>query len=157
MLAMYGIVENDVVEKLNAACDASPSPTAWSYHWQCIIECRRRRRIASAADAIALIHESGGLAVIAHPGINHRDDVIPQLVDAGIDGIECFHTRHSTAASEHYLLMAEQYGLAITGGSDCHGMNKGKPLMGGIKLPLVHVRQLEQRARAIREKALVAA
>ncbi|NDB76526.1 MAG: histidinol phosphatase, partial [Verrucomicrobia bacterium] len=63
---------------------------------------------------------------------------------------------HSTAASEHYMLMAEQLGLAITGGSDCHGMNKGKPLMGGIKLPVSHVRQLEARARAIREKALAA-
>jgi predicted metal-dependent phosphoesterase TrpH len=111
----------------------------------------------SAHDAIALIHQAGGVAVIAHPALNKSDDIIPVLVAAGIDGIECFHTRHSTAASEHYMLMAEQYGLAITGGSDCHGMNKGRPLMGGIKLPVIHVRQLEARARAIREKSLLAA
>ena len=80
----------------------------------------------SADDAIGLIHHAGGVAVIAHPALNKSDDIIPALVEAGVDGIECFHTRHSTAASEHYLLMAEQYGLAITGGSDCHGMNKGK-------------------------------
>ena len=67
------------------------------------------------------------------------------------------HTRHSTAASQHYILLAEHYDLAITGGSDCHGMNKGRPLMGGIKLPMIHVRQLEARARAIRAKALPAA
>lgn len=111
----------------------------------------------SAHDAIALIHHAGGVAVIAHPALNKSDDIIPVLVAAGIDGIECFHTRHSTAASEHYMLLAEQYGLAITGGSDCHGMNKGRPLMGGIKLPVIHVRQLEARARAIREKTLLAA
>ncbi len=111
----------------------------------------------SAHDAIALIHHAGGVAVIAHPALNKSDDIIPVLVAAGIDGIECFHTRHSTAASEHYMLMAEQYGLAITGGSDCHGMNKGRPLMGGIKLPVIHVRQLEARARAIREKSPLAA
>ena len=111
----------------------------------------------SAYDAVALIHHAGGVAVIAHPALNKSDDIIPALVAAGIDGIECFHTRHSTAASEHYMLMAEQYGLAITGGSDCHGMNKGRPLMGGIKLPVIHVRQLEARARAIREKSLLAA
>ncbi len=111
----------------------------------------------SAHDAIALIHHAGGVAVIAHPALNKSDDIIPVLVAAGIDGIECFHTRHSTAASEHYMLMAEQYGLAITGGSDCHGMNKGRPLMGGIKLPVIHVRQLEARARAVREKSLLAA
>jgi len=111
----------------------------------------------SAHDAIALIHHAGGVAVIAHPALNKSDDIIPVLVAAGIDGIECFHTRHSTAASEHDMLMAEQYGFAITGGSDCHGMNKGRPLMGGIKLPVIHVRQLEARARAIREKSLLAA
>jgi 3',5'-nucleoside bisphosphate phosphatase len=111
----------------------------------------------SAYDAIELIHHAGGVAVIAHPALNKSDDIIPALVEAGIDGIECFHTRHSTAASEHYMLMAEHYGLAISGGSDCHGMNKGRPLMGGIKLPLIHVRQLEARARAIREKSLQAA
>lgn len=111
----------------------------------------------SAYDAIELIHHAGGVAVIAHPALNQSDDIIPALVEAGVDGIECFHTRHSTAASEHYLLMAEQYGLTITGGSDCHGMNKGKPLMGGIKLPILHVRQLEDRARAIRERSLLAA
>jgi len=111
----------------------------------------------SAYDAIGLIHRAGGVAVIAHPALNKSDDIIPALVEAGIDGIECFHTRHSTAASEHYMLMAEQYGLAISGGSDCHGMNKGRPLMGGIKLPVIHVRQLEARAHAIREKTLAAA
>lgn len=97
------------------------------------------------------------MAVIAHPALNKSDDIIPVLVEAGVDGIECFHTRHSTAASQHYLMMAEQYDLAISGGSDCHGMNKGKPLMGGIKLPVIHVRQLEARARRRREKTSTAA
>ena len=111
----------------------------------------------SADQAIELIHHAGGVAVIAHPALNKSDDIIPVLVEAGVDGIECFHTRHSTAASQHYLMMAEQYDLAISGGSDCHGMNKGKPLMGGIKLPVIHVRQLEARARRRREKASTAA
>lgn len=110
----------------------------------------------SAREAIKLIHQAGGAAVIAHPALNKSDEIIPSLVAAGVDGIECFHTRHSTAACEHYMLMAEQYGLAITGGSDCHGMNKGRPLMGGIKLPVIHVRQLEERARRLREKSLTA-
>mgnify|MGYP001580040012 CR=1 FL=1 len=40
--------------------------------------------------------------------------------------------------------------LLITGGSDCHGMNKGKPLIGSIKLPYEHVRELKSRSAAIR-------
>ena len=111
----------------------------------------------SAHDAIELIHHAGGLAVIAHPALNQSDDIIPTLVEAGIDGIECFHTRHSTAASQHYLLMADHFDLAVTGGSDCHGMNRGKPLMGSIKLPLVYVEALRKRAAARREKPLNAA
>ena len=100
----------------------------------------------SAPDAIKLIHEAGGVAVMAHPGLNRSDDMIPELVEAGMDGIECFHTKHSTAVSEHYLMMAEQQKLLITGGSDCHGMNKGKPLIGSIRLPYSNVVLLRQRA-----------
>jgi predicted metal-dependent phosphoesterase TrpH len=97
-----------------------------------------KRRI-SAADAIGLIHQAGGLAVMAHPGLNRTDTVIAPVVEAGLDGIECFHTKHSTAASERYLEMADRYKLLVTGGSDCHGMSKGRPLIGTLKLPYQHV------------------
>src|SRR5205823_2064141 len=75
----------------------------------------------SAVDAIALIHQSGGVAVMAHPGLNHNDDLIPPLVAGGLDGLECFHTKHTPAATERYLDFAHKHGLLITGGSDCHG------------------------------------
>ncbi len=97
----------------------------------------------SAPDAIALIHEAGGLAVLAHPALNKSDHIIPALVAAGMDGIECFHSRHSTATNEHYLMIADQHHLLVTGGSDCHGMNKGKPLIGTVKLPYSHVQQMK--------------
>ena len=104
----------------------------------------------NAAEAIELIHEARGLAVLAHPGINHADEVIPKLVASGLDGIECFHTRHSPAVTEHYLAMSEQLGLVATGGSDCHGMNKGQPLIGGIKLPYTYVSAMKERLAARR-------
>src|SRR5437879_12862842 len=47
----------------------------------------------SAARAIELIHQAGGLAVLAHPGLNRSDEVIPAMVEAGLAGIECSHTR----------------------------------------------------------------
>ena len=99
----------------------------------------------SALDAIALIHQAGGLAVMAHPGLNRTDDIIPDLVAAGLDGLECFHSKHSTSTAEHYLMLADQYHLLVTGGSDCHGMNKGKPLIGTIKLPYEHVERLKHK------------
>jgi predicted metal-dependent phosphoesterase TrpH len=111
----------------------------------------------SAADAIALIHEAGGVAVWAHPGLSHADEVISGLVEADLDGIECFHTKHSTSLSEHYLEMADEFDLLVTGGSDCHGMSKGKPLIGTIKLPYQHVGKLKARAdeRSRKSKVLI--
>jgi 3',5'-nucleoside bisphosphate phosphatase len=99
----------------------------------------------SALEAIELIHQAGGLAVMAHPGLNRTDEIIPDLVNAGLDGIECFHTKHSTAMSERYLEIADQYHLLVTGGSDCHGFSKGRPLIGTVKLPYEHVEKLKQK------------
>ena len=96
----------------------------------------------SALESVELIHQAGGLAVMAHPGLNRTDEIIPDLVGAGLDGIECFHTKHSTLMSERYLEIAEKYDLLVTGGSDCHGFSKKAPLIGTVKLPYEHVEKL---------------
>jgi predicted metal-dependent phosphoesterase TrpH len=101
----------------------------------------------SALDAIALIGQAGGLAVMAHPGLNRNDQIIPALVEQGLEGIECFHTKHPPAMSEHYLRIAARFNLLVTGGSDCHGYSKGKPLIGGTKLPAVYLEKLRQAAK----------
>ncbi len=99
----------------------------------------------SALDAIELVHQAGGLAIMAHPGLNRTDNIIPGLVEAGLDGIECFHTKHSTVMSERYLEIADKYHLLVTGGSDCHGFSKGKPLIGTVRLPYDHVGKMKER------------
>jgi predicted metal-dependent phosphoesterase TrpH len=98
----------------------------------------------SALESVELIHQAGGLAVMAHPGLNRTDEIIPDLVDAGLDGIECFHTKHSTVMAERYLEIAEKHGLLVTGGSDCHGFSKKAPLIGTVRLPYDHVEKLKQ-------------
>lgn len=100
----------------------------------------------SAAQAIKLIHRAGGVAVMAHPGLNRTDSSIPELAAAGMDGLECFHSRHSTSQMQRYIATAERLSLLITGGSDCHGDSRGKPLIGTIKLPYDYVRKLKLRA-----------
>jgi predicted metal-dependent phosphoesterase TrpH len=107
----------------------------------------------SAEEAIDLIHQAGGVAVLAHPGLNRTDKVIPGLVEAGLDGLECFHTKHSTVTSEHYLELADRYNLLVTGGSDCHGLSKGKPLIGTVRVPYQHVEKLMARAAEIKATA----
>jgi hypothetical protein len=110
----------------------------------------------SAVDAIELIHQAGGLAVLAHPALNRTDDVIPGLAEAGLDGLECFHAKHSTAASERYLEMADNFHLLITGGSDCHGLSRGKPIIGTIRLPYEHVEKLKSKVESRGSKAKTA-
>ena len=103
-----------------------------------------------ALTAINLIHHAGGLAVMAHPGLNRTDQVIPELVEAGLDGIECYHTKHPAPTADHYLRVAQRFNLLVTGGSDCHGMSKGKPLIGTVRLPMDRVEKLRAAAAARR-------
>ena len=97
----------------------------------------------SAFEAIDLIHDAGGLAVMAHPGLNRTDDFIPMLVGHGLDGIECIHTKHTPSMTTRYLKLAAQLNLLVTGGSDCHGKSKGKPLIGTTKLPIHYWHKLK--------------
>ena len=106
----------------------------------------------SALESVELIHQAGGLAVMAHPGLNRTDEIIPDLVNAGLDGIECFHTKHSTKMAERYLEIAEKYHLLVTGGSDCHGFSKVKPLIGTVKLPYDHVEKMKAAKKIADEK-----
>lgn len=100
----------------------------------------------SALEAIELIHQAGGLAVMAHPGLNKTDESIPDLVAAGLDGIECYHTKHPPGTVQHYLGLANKYHLLVTGGSDCHGLSKGKPLIGTVRLAREHFDKLKAAA-----------
>ena len=99
----------------------------------------------SAEEAVGLIREAGGVAVLAHPGLYRNDSLIGKLKEAGIDGLECWHTRHSAEASETYSRKAADLDLVATGGSDCHGMAKGQPLIGRVKLPYPQVEALRAR------------
>lgn len=72
-------------------------------------------------EAIRVIHEAGGLASWAHPGLNGRDGAIPDLVAGGLDAIEVYHPKHSPGLTAHYRRVAETRNLLVTGGSDFHG------------------------------------
>ena len=95
-------------------------------------------------EAIQLLLDAGGVPVLAHPGLMGRDDLIPKLVEEGLKGIEAHHYDHSAGKVSRYAQMAQQYGLIVTGGSDCHGNAKGRISMGDIKIPYQMLEQLRQ-------------
>ena len=83
-------------------------------------------------EAINVIHELGGVAVLAHPGrmrLYGKLDLLEGLVKSGIDGIECYYTTHTVEETEQYLAFAHKHKLYVTGGSDFH-FDGGKPVFG---------------------------
>jgi 3',5'-nucleoside bisphosphate phosphatase len=74
----------------------------------------------SPVGAIELVHAAGGVAVYAHPGSTRRDEIVPSLAKAGLDGIEAVHPNHSSTVAEFYRRLAAKYHLITTGGSDSH-------------------------------------
>jgi predicted metal-dependent phosphoesterase TrpH len=96
-------------------------------------------RGASPADVVRLIAGGGGIASLAHPGYRPQDEIIPDLVDAGLAAIEVFHSSHDRATEAHYMAIARQYGLLVTGGSDYHGEGvRRAEFFGVVHLPQEH-------------------
>jgi 3',5'-nucleoside bisphosphate phosphatase len=85
------------------------------------------RRWPRAEEAVDLIHEAGGRAVVAHPywdvsQSSEVRDLVESLVrDVGLDGIESFYPSHTKAQTAHCLELCEEFGLTPTGSSDFHG------------------------------------
>jgi predicted metal-dependent phosphoesterase TrpH len=91
---------------------------------------------ASPAEVVTLIAAGGGIASLAHPGHLKQDDVIPELVEAGMAALEVYHSSHDEAATAHYLQIARRQSLAVTGGSDYHGEGvRRAEFFGVVNLP----------------------
>jgi hypothetical protein len=108
----------------------------------------RKDRLA-AADAVAVIHQAGGLALLAHPvQLRCEDDdalhhVVRRLKDVGLDGIETRHSDHRPADVERLEKLAADLNLLTTGGSDYHGSRKSIEL-GSERVPMQVYEALER-------------
>ncbi|HEY9648255.1 MAG TPA: PHP domain-containing protein [Chroococcidiopsis sp.] len=78
----------------------------------------------SATEGIQLLRRCGAVPVWAHPYLFRGgpvESVLPELVNAGLMGVEVYHPSHSASQSRILEELCEQYGLLKTGGSDYHG------------------------------------
>lgn len=91
--------------------------------------------ISTPSEAIATVRAAGGVAVVAHPGVSKLDDLIPELVAAGLGGIEAYHADHTEEQRRHYATMASDLGLLVTGGTDFHGHGAPNPELGTVDVP----------------------
>jgi len=93
------------------------------------------RAAFTAKDAVDLIHQAGGDAYLAHPGIYDFSFEMDQIASYGIDGIEVFHSKHTKEQEAFWQAAADQYGLKVSGGSDHHGPNSRNPYpVGSVRV-----------------------
>lgn len=84
---------------------------------------------------IEIIHNAGGIVVLAHPKLVYDDELVEKLLDLGMDGIEAYYPEHDEAEAAKYVDMAQRRNLIITGGSDYHGLSARHAIeLGEFKL-----------------------
>ena len=101
------------------------------------------------AAAIEMIHEAGGLAVLAHPGAAGTRERLTALVALGLDGVEVKHPSHSPADQTRLRALCEQMGLVVSGGSDWHGAPDGARTIGMMQVPAEWLERQDARLASV--------
>ncbi|MEX2573115.1 MAG: PHP domain-containing protein [Balneolaceae bacterium] len=100
------------------------------------------RCIEEIADVVG---EAGGATILAHPGPLYNPDEMQELIDAGLDGLECIHPSHSFDQQKRFTELAARQHLLVTGGSDFHGTGREyDPYFGIVTLSDKRVKDLER-------------
>ena len=110
-----------------------------------LVKCDVPKYPLSLAEASRLIRNAGGRLVFAHPNdpngislvtitrdLTQQTSIIEEYMLKYLDGIECWHTRHDTKTTAHYIEFCRSHNLLMTGGSDCH---QNPILMGTLDIP----------------------
>jgi predicted metal-dependent phosphoesterase TrpH len=116
-------------------------------------------RAYTVSEAIGLIHAAGGVASLAHPTRLKRsqpllavEDLEP-LIGEGFDAIEAWQWIPGGWGSQHYLGVARDMRVLVSGGSDDHGKRTadGRMRLGSQPIPAEVLEALRERARALRQ------
>ncbi len=116
--------------------------------------CYVGRFMISPMDAVTLIHQAGGIAVLAHPLLYHLGSAaLQRLIDdlkaVGLDGIEAVYSTYTAGEERLVRNLANENGLLVSGGSDFHGANKPHIRlgtgMGTLNVPYSVLEALKER------------
>jgi 3',5'-nucleoside bisphosphate phosphatase len=118
-------------------------------------------RAYSAGEAIQLIHGAGGVASLAHPAKVKRGEpllsaeYLEPLVAEGLDAIEAWQWIPGGWGSRHYLGVASELGMLVSGGSDDHGKRAadGAMRLGAQAVPGDVLEALRERAQRPRSRS----
>jgi predicted metal-dependent phosphoesterase TrpH len=101
-------------------------------------------------EALRLVHQAGGVAVMAHPFVADMYQHTEYLAGLGLDGIEAYHYTMTAAQTKQARHLAERFRLVVTGGSDFHGRTSSEAPIGSQRVPARLLDSLKQRAEQIR-------
>ena len=108
-----------------------------------------------AYDIIRFIKSIGAAAVLAHPFLNLDEAglraFLPEAIDCGLDGMEVMYPKYKPEETLLAHIIAEEFGILKSGGSDFHGDNKPDIAMGSgrgtLAVPTEYMLKLRQRAK----------
>ena len=106
-----------------------------------------------ACEVVQFIKSIGAVAVLAHPFISLEEDLLRQFLAeaAGLDGMEVFYSRFTPEQTEVAGVIAEEFGIVKSGGSDFHGANKPDIRIGvgtgNLAVPMSQLEELRKRIK----------
>jgi len=106
-------------------------------------------------EAIQLVHEASGVAGWAHPSYDCQREALAELSRWGLGAIEAEYPTHRNSRSRELRALADQFGLAITGGSDCHGPDTPGRTVGACTISSDELNVLRRKAEITNRKSQI--
>jgi predicted metal-dependent phosphoesterase TrpH len=110
-----------------------------------LVKCNVPKMPLTLTEASRLVRGAGGKLFLAHPNhprgtslikisadLREQQKIIKQDMIPYIDGVECWHSAHDQKSTASYIKFAQETGLMVTGGSDCH---QQPLLIGTVDVP----------------------
>ncbi len=104
------------------------------------------KSLVPLAEAIRLVHAAGGVASLAHPPADMTNDTLEELRGFGLDALEVVYPWGRSSPAVRLREAAMRFGLAISGGSDCHGADPVRRRIGSCAITSDELAALRERA-----------
>jgi predicted metal-dependent phosphoesterase TrpH len=103
----------------------------------------------STEETVAMIHDAGGLAILAHPHLIADARLLQNLFALPLDGIEAYYARFPMDRANAWLAIASKKNWLVTGGSDYHGEAKPQIPLGASWVSQETFRILEDHYQSV--------
>jgi 3',5'-nucleoside bisphosphate phosphatase len=95
------------------------------------------------AEAIARVRGAGGVAAWAHPSYDCTRETLTELRELGLGAMEVEYAGNRASRIREMRVLAIQLGLAVTGGSDCHGPGHPRRAVGACSVTADELHRLK--------------